>query len=122
MNLRIGPEQIRFRITADEFATLIEHGALSNGTSFGESANIYYGVRTHRAAANRDGSCLSLATHADDGTTRYILTVFSDGMAKLQNNGGGKDGICEHFAFENGDMLTIGLEIDLHSKRNADKS
>lgn len=122
MNLRIAPEQIRFRISADEFATLLEHGALSNGTSFGSAASFYYGIRSHQAATDREGHTLALATHADEGVTRYMLTVFADGIAQLRSGLTGKDGIQEHLAFENGDMLTIGLEIDLHSKNGTGKT
>lgn len=122
MNLRIAPEHIRFRISADEFKSLIEHGVLSAGTAFGEFSNLYYGIRTHHAPKNPDGSFLSFSTHSGDGITRFVLTVFAEGIAKLQTDGVEKDGICEHLAFENGDLLTIGLEIDLHSRKDAVKS
>ena len=120
MNLKIGPEHIRFRITEREFDSLVEHGALSNGTSFGESTNCYYGIRTHQAAKNRDGQSLALATHANEGTIRFILTVFADAIAQLKTGSVGKDGVTDHVAFESGDMLTIGLEIDVHSKKRID--
>ena len=119
MNLRIEPEHVRFRITAQEFSSLIDHGALSNGTSFGESANFYYGIRTHQAAKDREGHSLALAAHANDGTTRFVLTVFTDAIEKLKSGTFAKDGVVEHLVYGNGDMLTIGLEIDLHSKKQA---
>ncbi len=122
MNLRIAPEHIRFRISEEEFATLLAHGALSNGTSLGGTANFYYAIRIHHAATNRDGQSLALATHASEDITRYVLTLFADGISQLQSEGAGKDGVQEHLAFDNGDMLTIGLEIDLHSKKGAGKS
>lgn len=122
MNLRIAPEHIRFRISEDEFATLMTHGALSNGTSLGGMASFYYAIRTHHAATNREGHTLALSTHAGEGITRYILTVFANGIAQLRSGNTSKEGIQDHLAFDNGDMLTISLEIDLHSKKGTRKS
>lgn len=100
---------------------LTDQGALSNVTAFG-STNLYYGIRAHHAATNREGHTLELTTHANEGETRYMLTVFADGVARLKSGNAGKDGLQEHLAFENGDLLSIGLEIDLHSKKGASKS
>ncbi|MBU3656462.1 MAG: hypothetical protein FGM35_00325 [Rhodocyclaceae bacterium] len=122
MNLRIAPEHIRFRISAEEFVTLLTHGALSNGTSFGNAECFYYGIRSHPSATDREGFTLALATYAEEGLTRYMLTVFADGIAQLHSGLAGKDGIQEHLTFENGDMLTIGLEIDLHSKKGTGRT
>lgn len=121
VNLKIAPEHIRFRITEDEFSMLMEHGTLSNATSFG-SLCLYYGIRTHNAATNREGHILELNAHSGEGDTRYMLTVFTDGIARLKSGNAAKDGIQEHLAFDNGDLLSIGLEIDLHSKKGSDKS
>lgn len=49
---------------------------------------------------------------------RFDLTVFSDGIARLQSGQVGKEGLRENQALASGDLLTIGLEIDLHSKKD----
>ena len=121
VNLKIAPEQIRFRITEDEFSMLIVHGTLSNATPFG-SACLYYGIRTHNAATNREGHMLELNAHSGEGDTHYMLTVFTEGIARLKSGNAPKDGIQEHLAFDNGDLLSICLEIDLHSKKGGGQS
>ena len=122
MNLRIAPEHIRFRISEDEFATLLAQGALVNSTMFDGIARLDYAIRTQPDTATQDGQTLELSTHRRADTTTFELRVFTNGIDQLQSGNAGKDGIQEHLAFDNGDMLTIGLEIDLHSKKGAGKS
>ena len=121
MNLRIAPEHVRFRLSNDEFATLLTHGSLADRTTLG-GATLDYTIRLQPTPCGPTGQQLELTTTSDTAGTRFQLDVFGDGVTRLQSGGAGKDGIQEHRAFDNGDLLTIGLEIDLHSKKGADKS
>lgn len=122
MNLRLAPEQIRFRIAEAELSTLIATGSLSSVTTLAENLFLEYTIRTVSMPTNTDGELLELTTRCDSGSTHLDLTVFSDGIEQLQSDTTAKDGIKTHQAFANGDMLTVWLEIDLHSKKGAGKS
>lgn len=122
MNLRIAPEHMRFRISEDEFATLREHGILSNCTSFGNPSRLNYAIRMKSDAANLEGQIIELSIQMNEGLSSFELTVFANGISQLLSGNVGKNGIQEYLAFENGDLLTVGLEIDLHSKTGKDKS
>ena len=117
MNLRIAPEQIRFRITADEFATLIATGILENSTQLTVTHRLAYSIRTNASTKSREGSTLALSSSDLFHGTHFELTLFADGISQLQSGQCGKDGLQEHLAFSSGDLLSIGLEIDLHSKK-----
>lgn len=121
MNLRIAPEHVRFRLSNDEFATLLTHGSLADHTTLG-GATLDYTIHIQPTPCGPTGQQLELTTTSDTTGTRFQLDVFGDGVTRLQSGSAGKDGIQEHRAFDNGDLLTIGLEIDLHSKKGADKS
>ena len=119
MNLKIAPEQIRFRISATEFATLTATGALQNVTQLADGWQLDYIIRTDNAPRSSAGQILEFATSTTATGTQLALTVFADGIQQLQAAEAAKDGIREHLAFANGNLLSIGLEIDLHSKKNA---
>lgn len=119
MNLRIAPEYLRFRITADEFATLLTTGTLQSHTQCSDVVRCDYVIQTNAAAIAAEGGSLELASAAVSTGLRFELTVFADGIARLQSGQAGKDGLREHLALANGDLLSIGLEIDLHSKKDA---
>ena len=122
MNLRIAPEHLRFRISEDEFAALCTHSVLAQQTTLGATSVLEYTLRTQPHATDTNGQILSFAAQTSATGCLFELSVFADGIAALKSNQAGKDGIQEHLAFENGDMLTIGLEIDLHSKKGTSKS
>ena len=117
MNLRIAPEQLRFRLSAAEFATLAATGMLQSATQLTECCRLDYLIRVDTAASAPTGQALELSTSTTSTGPRFELTVFANGLQQLQSGGAGKDGIREHLAFANGDLLSIGLEIDLHSKK-----
>lgn len=117
MNLKIAPEQIRFRISAEEFAVLTATGALCNTTLLSESLRLNYRIDINAAPISTAGRVLELSTAATSDGTELNLTVFADGIRQLQSGQSSKDGIREHLSFANSDLLSIGLEIDLHSKK-----
>jgi hypothetical protein len=119
MNLRIAPEQLRFRISADEFASLCAAGILEINTQLSATDCLSYAIRTERAPKSADDRTLELISTATTSGKRLELVVFADGIAQLQSTQVGKDGIQEHLAFANGELLTIGLEIDMHSKKGS---
>jgi len=117
VNLRIALEQIRFRITSDEFATLIATGILERSTQLADTLYLAYAIRTNASTKSGEGRTLELSTSALSNGTRFELMLFADGVTQLQSSQCGKDGLQEHLAFASGDLLSIGLEIDLHSKK-----
>gem|GEM_PF-2695374 len=117
MNLRIAPEQIRFRITADEFATLIAKGVLEDVTQLSETLHLSYSIRTNASNKSSKNRTLELSTSVLSNGTRFELTLFIDGINQLRSGLCVNDGLREHLAFTSGDLLSIGLEIDLHSKK-----
>lgn len=119
MNLRIAPEQIRFRITTDDFETLIAKGVLENATQISDALHLHYSIRTSPSAQSSEGRSLELSTSASSHGTRLELMLFADGVHQLQSGQCGKDGLREHLAFTGGALLSIGLEIDLHSKKGS---
>lgn len=119
MNLRIASEQLRFRISANEFATLCADGILESNIRLSATDGLNYAIRTERTPKSADDRTLELASTTTANGSRIELIVFADGIAQLQTPQVGKDGIQEHLAFANGDLLSIGLEIDLHSKKGA---
>ena len=120
MNLRIAPEHIRFRISEAEFNTLITHGVLINSTTLGSTGHLDYSILVHPNVTSVDGQILDLTRHLCSDGMVLELSLFAHGIEQLKNGIAGKDGIQEHLAFDNGSMLTIGLEIDLHSKKRAE--
>jgi hypothetical protein len=119
VNLRIAPEYLRFRIAADEFAILLTTGTLQSHTQCSDTVRWDYAIHTNPATASAEDRTLELATSAVVTGLRFDLTVFADGIVRLQSGQTGKDGLREHQALANGDLLSIGLEIDLHSKKDA---
>ncbi len=119
MNLRIAPEHIRFRITEAEFNTLTTHGVLINSTTLSGTGRLDYVIRIHPDAANSDGQALQLTTQLRSDAVVLEISLFADGLKQLQSGIGSKEGVQAHLAFDTGAMLTIGLEIDLHSKQRA---
>ena len=119
MNLKIAPEQIRFRISETEFATLTATGSLQNVTQLAECNRLDYRIRVNAAPRSTADQVLEFSSTITSAGTQLMLTVFADGIRQLQSSDAGKDGIREHLSFANGDLLSIGLEIDLHSKKGA---
>ena len=119
MNLRIAPEYLRFRIAADEFASLLSTGKLQSYTQCSDTVRCDYAIHTDPSTTSADDCILELSTTTVAAGLRFDLTVFSDGIARLQSGQVGKDGLREHQALASGDLLSIGLEIDLHSKKHA---
>lgn len=122
MNLRLAPEHLRFRISEDEFATLAAGGALDAAITLSNTQRLEYHVHTVATAQSPEGLNLNLTSSCSNGATCLVLSVFTDGLQQLKSGKAGKDGIRESLAFANGDMLTVGLEIDLHNKKGADPS
>lgn len=122
MNLRFAPEQLRFRISEQEFANLMAHGLLEHSIVLGDNSSLNYSLRTDTTATGHEGGMLQLASRIEDGVMRCELTLFAKGIDQLKSGSTGKDGIRESIAFANGDLLTVGVEIDLHSKKGADPS
>lgn len=119
MNLRIAPEYFRFRITANEFASLLNTGTLQSYTQCSDTVRCDYAIHTDPATTSADDYILELRSTTVATGLRFDLTVFSDGIARLQSGQVGKYGLREHQVLANGDLLSIGLEIDLHSKKDA---
>lgn len=122
MNLRFAPEQLRLRISEQEFANLMAHGLLEHSIVLGDNSSLNYSLRTDTTATGHEGGMLQLASRIEDGVMRCELTLFAKGIDQLKSGSTGKDGIRESIAFANGDLLTVGVEIDLHSKKGADPS
>lgn len=117
MNLRLAPEHLRYRISEQEFADLVEQGHLVDHTTLGNTILLKYAVRTDAAATNEEGAMLAFKTQHAAGALHFELTVFANGIDQLRSGNVDKDGIHEAMAFANGELLTVGLEIDLHSKK-----
>lgn len=122
MNLRIAPEYLRFRISEDEFFQLESCAPLSGFTRITETLCFEYTLRVDKSTHPQGKSLLDLATYIRPHAIRYILTVFSVSMDQLKSDLGCKDGIREFVTFSNGDILTVGLDVDLHSKQSASKT
>ncbi len=122
MNLRIASEYIRFRISKDEFFQLQSHEPLTGVTRIAEIICLEYTLRVDTATHRFDEKLLDLATVQKPHAIQLKLTIFSKGMDQLKSDLGGKDGIREFLTFSNGDILTVGLEIDLHSEKGTVKS
>lgn len=75
-----------------------------------------YEIRIISDLANEQDQLIRFSSQATQKSIRLHLSIFSDGIKQLQGEGYRKDGIQEHVALNNGDLLTIGIEIDLHSK------
>ena len=120
MNLRIAPEQIRFRISADEFESLKATGLLENYIQLSDTLNCVYAIQTNATEKSKEGRVLELSTTALSNGILFELTLYADGVTKLQTCQYGKDGLREHLALVGGNLLSLGLEIDLHSKKGAD--
>ena len=122
MNLRFAPEQLRFRISEQEFANLMAHGLLEQSIVLGDNSRLDYTLRTDTTATSPDGGMLQLSSRIEDGGMCCELTLLANGIDQLKSGRAGMDGIRESIAFANGELLTVGLEIDLHSKKGADPS
>lgn len=116
MNLRLAPEHLRFRISENEFATLAAGGTLNAAITLSDTLRLEYHVQTVATAQSLEGQLLNLSSSSTDGVTCLVLSVFTDGLEQLKSGKAGKDGVREYQAFANGEMLSLGLEIDLHSK------
>ena len=78
-------------------------------------------IRINSDLANEHGQLLKFSSQTIPETVRFHLSIFKDGINRLQSDTFSKDGIQEHVALNNGDLLTIGIEIDLHSKDRKDQ-
>lgn len=122
MNLKISPEHIRFRISADECAMLLSLGVLENVTQLPNMQQLDYVIRTNTAATSQNNRILELISVNTSHGLRLELTVFANGIELLQSEQTQKSGIQEHLDFPPSNLLTVGLEIDLHSKKNSASS
>lgn len=78
-------------------------------------------IRINSDLSSEDGQILKFSSQTIHETVRFHLSILKHGINRLQSDTFSKDGIQEHVAFNNGDLLTIGIEIDLHSKDRKDQ-
>lgn len=121
MKLRIAPEHIRFRISKSEFNQLLTDGVLINTITLSNVVRLDCEIRINSDLSNEDGQILKFSSQTIHETVRFHLSILKHGINRLQSDTFSKDGIQEHVAFNNGDLLTIGIEIDLHSKDRKDQ-
>ncbi|MFW9611769.1 MAG: hypothetical protein ACMV0J_06220 [Fluviibacter sp.] len=125
MNLRIGPESLRFRIIEDELAVLRANGCISGETGVAEMCRLAYTVRLAPSGQRPESTtqpALTLTTVQDAQGMHVTLMLSPAALNQLVTGQAGKDGVREFLTFANGDMLTVGLEVDLHSKKGSEKS
>ena len=94
-------------------------GVLENAVQLSDALHCVYVIRTNATEKSKEGRVLELSSTALSSGTRFELTLYANGVSQLQSGQCGKDGLREHLAFVGGELLSIGLEIDLHSKKGA---
>lgn len=119
MNLRIAPEYLRFRISEAEFALLQSGETLQSFTHIAEGVYLSYTILNDKTTIRHSDCLLNLETVQNKEATHLNLSVCPEGIEQLIS---GKDGIRAFIAFANGEMLTVGLEVDIHSIKGTSKS
>lgn len=115
MNLRISPQSIRFRMSAEEYAELRRAARLEGVTALGAGQALHYRILcTTLPAAGRQ---LELASTSDAQGMQLTLTVTPEALAQLDPEAPSKEGVKDEQRDAAGEMLTLGLEIDIRREK-----
>lgn len=118
MNLRIAPEYIRFRIAEEELEALHHQGSLTDCTHMANQLSMAYTLQLERPEDCMGSALLKLHVQHDAQGMRVVVTVAKQAMVQLYEPSSHKDGIREFLVFDHGGLLTVDLQVDLHSKKD----
>lgn len=117
MNLRTDSHSLRFRLAAEDLAALQRDGELAAATALEPALALRYRVRCAALPAPSTRELLTLTSSADAGGLSLTLTVTPAALAQLAAGAAGKDGIRDFLSGDNGEILTLDLDVDIRSGR-----
>lgn len=110
MNLRLSPGAVRVRLSRSELDQLLISGEISANTQYMPNIAYTYAVVLDDAVTD-----LML----DASQTGIQLRLSADQARALAARLPSKEGIESQQIDDQGNVLAVSLEVDLHSKRNA---
>lgn len=113
MKLRLAPEHIRFRISKDEYERLKNTEEISEATHLSGGFRIRYQIASHSDGVSANGNALELVHITTSAETTLILTVYHSAVEMLALPIHAKEGVKAFLTFDDGEMLTVAIEIDL---------
>ena len=113
MKLRLATEHIRFRISQSEFVALTESQEITATLNLPFATRLQYTIRPDAQTASPEGNPLGFEASRDTGGMIWSLTVYRSAIDMLIKPEHAKNGVKEIFTFDQGDMLSVTLEIDI---------
>lgn len=113
MKLRLATEHIRFRLSRSEFVALSESQHITAVLSLPTASSLHYTIKPDTQIASSDGRSLDFESIQVRDGMNWNLTVYRSAINLLLKPEHAKDGVKEIFTFNQGDMLSVTLEIDI---------
>jgi len=110
MNLRLSPGSVRVRLSRSELDVLLTTGEISAGTRLAPHHEF-----TYRVTLDDNAPELLLDT-TDEGIQLRLSTTHARELAARLPS---KEGIEAQQHNDRGNLLSVSLEVDLHSKQHA---
>ena len=106
MNIKISKNQVRFRITNDEFLELIENECLVMESPLQSSIQKYLIFVED----------IETPIQLKESEKQIVLFVDAETLSKFQKQIPSRDGIEDEFISKNGISVKIALEVDVRKK------
>lgn len=119
MKLRLATEHIRFRISGSEFDALTKSQVITAELSLPPACLLQYTIKPDVRIASPDGTTLGFESRSGSGGMIWNLTVYRGAIDMLLKPEHAKNGVKEIFTFQQGDMLSVTLEIDIDRRASA---
>lgn len=119
MKLRLATEHIRFRISGSEFDALTKSQVITAELSLPPACLLQYTIKPDARFASPDGTTLGFESRSGSGGMIWNLTVYRAAIDMLLKPEHAKNGVKEIFTFQQGDMLSVTLEIDIDRRASA---
>lgn len=119
MKLRLATEHIRFRISGSEFDALMKSQVIKAELNLPPAGHLQYTIKPDARIASPDGTTLGFESSSGLGGMIWNLTVYHSALDMLLKPEHAKNGVKEIFTFQQGDMLSVTLEIDIDRRASA---
>lgn len=113
MKLRLAPEHIRYRISRSEFDRLITSSAIRDQLCLSSALKIHYQIILKEQASSPEDKLMDFEASPTAEGINLNLTLYSHVIDLLELPEHAKHGVKEFLTFDNGEMLTITVEIDM---------
>lgn len=119
MKLRLATEHIRFRISSTEFDALTKSHVITAELSLPPASRLQYTIKPDAQIVSPEGTALGFESIRELDGMIWNLTAYRSAIDMLLKPEYAKNGVKEIFTFQQGDMLSITLEIDIDRRSTA---